>query len=458
MRVAILGFSDQEQSESLPIYRYFKAKGAEISAFYWGEPRLPDDVHKIKIDKNAVIDNLSGFDLIVRGPAIHPRQVTSDTPITSLTDIVVKESPSKNIIGVTGTKGKGTTSTLVTKLLEAQGRKVWLGGNIGKPLLDDLKEIQADDWVVLEMSAGQLITFSGRVHIAVCLMVVPEHLDWHTDMQEYINAKTNLFSHQTADDVAIYFASNATSVGIASHSSGKKVPYYKKPGAFVRDDGMIVVGDKELEVIHKSEVKLLGEHNLQNICAALTAVHEAAGSLDPFDSSTGVDLLRVNPEPVEWIDKAKAVLHSFSGLEHRLELVRELQGVKYYDDSFAATPDSAIVALEAIPGKKVIILGGFDRNLPIEHLAKAVKEHSADLLKAVLIGVSAERLAKELDGVRFDNYAIPGAKTMSEVVSSANEFAKPGSSVVLSPGFTSFDMFKNFVDRGDQFKDVVNQL
>ncbi|OGL25985.1 UDP-N-acetylmuramoylalanine--D-glutamate ligase [Candidatus Saccharibacteria bacterium RIFCSPHIGHO2_12_FULL_49_19] len=434
MRVAILGFSDLEQSESLPTYRYFKAKGADITVFYWGEPELPNDVHKVKIDKNAVIDNLSGFDLIVRGPVIHPRQITSDTLLTSLTDIFVKESPSKKIVGVTGTKGKGTTSTLIAKFLEAQGKKVWLGGNIGKPLLDSLEEIKADDWVVLEMSAGQLITFSGRIHIGVCLMVVPEHLDWHTDLEEYTQAKSNLFSHQSADDVAIYFANNPTSVSTASHSPGKKVPYYQKPGAYVRDDGMIVIGDTD--VVHKSEVKLLGEHNLQNICAALTAVSEATGSLD----------------------KAKAVLHSFSGLEHRLELVREFEGVKYYDDSFAATPDSAIVAMEAIAGKKVTILGGFDRNLPISHLAKAVKRHSADLLKAVLIGVSAQRLAKELDEAGFENYVIPGAKTMTEVVNSAKEFAKPGSSVVLSPGFTSFDMFKNFADRGNQFKEVVMKL
>src|SRR3989344_2165064 len=482
MRVAILGFSDQEQSESLPIYQYFKTQNADITAFYWGESKLPDEVHKVKIDKSAVIDNLSGFDLIVRGPAVHPRQIRSDTPVTSLTDIFIKESPSKNVVGVTGTKGKGTTSALVAKMLEAQlsthstdaqgrsegtrratsssqgGKKIWLGGNIGKPLLDNLKEIKPEDWIVLEMSAGQLITFTGRIHVGVCLMVVPEHLDWHTDMEEYTNAKANLFKHQSPEDIAIYFAGNETSVRVAGQSPGKKVPYYQKPGAYVRDDGMIVIGDDEIEVVHKSEIKLLGEHNLQNICAALTTVSEALGGLDPFDSPPSGGSLRVNPEPVEWIDKAKAVLHSFSGLEHRLELVRESEGVKYYDDSFAATPDSAIVALEAIPGKKVIILGGFDRNLPIEHLAKAVKEHSADLLEEVLIGVSAERLAKELDGVRFDNYAIPGAKTMSEVVSSANEFAKPGSSVVLSPGFTSFDMFKNFVDRGDQFKDVVNQL
>src|SRR3990167_8263065 len=232
MRVAILGFSDQEQSESLPIYRYFKTQNADITAFYWGESKLPDEVHKVKIDKSAVIDNLSGFDLIVRGPAVHPRQIRSDTPVTSLTDIFIKESPSKNVVGVTGTKGKGTTSALVAKMLEAQlstsssqgGKKIWLGGNIGKPLLDNLKEIKPEDWIVLEMSAGQLITFTGRIHVGVCLMVVPEHMDWHTDMEEYTNAKANLFKHQSPEDIAIYFAGNETSVRVAGQSPGKKVP------------------------------------------------------------------------------------------------------------------------------------------------------------------------------------------------------------------------------------------
>jgi UDP-N-acetylmuramoylalanine--D-glutamate ligase len=431
MRVAILGFSDQEQSESMPIYRYFKAKGAEITAFYWGEPQLPEDVHKVKIDKNTVIENLEGFDLIVRGPAIHPRQVRSDTPVTSLTDIFVKESPSKNIIGVTGTKGKGTTSTLIAKLLEAQGRKVWLGGNIGKPLLDDLSEIKPDDWVVLEMSAGQLITFTGRVHIGVCLMVVPEHLDWHTDLQEYTDAKANLFKHQTSDDIAIFFADNPVSVGVASNSLGKKIPYYQRPGAYVREDGMVMLD--ETEIIPKSEVKLLGEHNLQNICAALTAVYEAAGGLD----------------------KAKAVLHSFSGLEHRLELVREFEGVKYYDDSFGTTPETAVVALAAFNQPKVVILGGHDKDIPFDKLADKVSNNN--VRHAVLIGDTAPKLEELLKERGFSNYSL-GLKTMPEIVTEAKKNAQPGDVVLLSTGCASFGLFKDYKDRGNQFKQVVQAL
>ena len=461
MRVAILGFSDQEQSESLPIYQYFKTQNADITAFYWGESKLPDEVHKVKIDKSAVIDNLSGFDLIVRGPAVHPRQIRSDTPVTSLTDIFIKESPSKNVVGVTGTKGKGTTSALVAKMLEAQlsthstdaqgrsegtrratsssqgGKKIWLGGNIGKPLLDNLKEIKPEDWIVLEMSAGQLITFTGRIHVGVCLMVVPEHMDWHTDMEEYTNAKANLFKHQSPEDIAIYFAGNETSVRVAGQSPGKKVPYYQKPGAYVRDDGMIVIGDDETEVVHKSEIKLLGEHNLQNICAALTTVSE------------------INPEPVEWIDKAKAVLHSFSGLEHRLELVREFEGVKYYDDSFGTTPETAIVALAAFDQPKVVILGGHGKGIPFDELADKVV--AGNVRHAVLIGDTAPKLEELLKEQDFTDYSL-GPRTMPEIVDVAKHRAQPGDVVLLSTGCASFGLFHDYKDRGNQFKKAVNAL
>jgi len=464
MRVAILGFSDQQGSESLPVYRYFKAKGAEITAFYWGEPHLPEDIHKVKIESDSVIDNLQGFDLIVRGPAIHPRQTGHGTPVTSLTDIFVKECPSRNIIGVTGTKGKGTTATLIAKMLEAGGKKVWLGGNIGKPLLDDLPNIQPDDWVVLEMSAGQLITFTGRIHIGVCLMVVPEHLDWHTDMDEYVSAKSNLFKHQGKGDVAVYFSENDLSAKIASFSPGKKISYYRKPGAYIREDGMVVIGDEETEVISKTAVRLLGEHNLQNICAALTAVFEAVGSLDPSGivHESGISQGRTPGTSREnavggssWVDKARVILNSFSGLEHRLELVRTLGSIKYYDDSFGTTPETAIVALKAFKEPKVVILGGSDKGIPFDELADTVA--SSNVRYAILIGETAPKLEKLLKSRNFSNYSL-GPSTMPEIVSEAKKHAQEGDVVLLSTGCASFGLFKNYKDRGDQFKQAVNSL
>jgi len=431
MKVAILGFSSLDQSESLPVYRYFQKKGAEITAYFWGEPDLPADVIPKRIEVGASIKGLDEYGLVVRGPAVHPRQITTTTPVTSLTNIFVEHSPTKNIIGVTGTKGKGTTCTLIAKVLEASGQKVWLGGNIGRPLLDDLDHIQLSDWVVLEMSAGQLIDFSQNIHLAVCLMVVPEHLDWHTDMSEYLAAKSNLFKHQTSSDTAIYFAGNENSSKIANASPGRKIPYYQKPGAYVREDGMVVIGEDE--IMPKDGVKLLGNHNLQNICAAVTTVWQ----------------VQQNPEAI------RQVLSSFSGLEHRLEFVREHDGVKYYDDSFGTTPETAIVALQAFSQPKVVILGGSDKGVAFDGLAGAVVKNN--VRHAVLIGSTATKIKELLQARDFNNFS-EGFNSMSSIVAAARQAAQPGDVVLLSTGCASFGLFKNYKDRGNQFKTVVRAL
>ncbi len=276
---------------------------------------------------------------------------------TTIRHIFFEQVNTSNIIGITGTKGKGTTSTLVAKMLEAAGKKVFLGGNIGKGVLDFMSEVQPDDWVVLELSSFQLYRFHYSPHIGVCLMISPEHLDWHMDMREYVESKSNLFKHQTEHDIAIYFSDNQYSVQIAEPSPGSKIPYYQTPGALVRPDGTIVIGENgATEIATKDEVKLLGEHNLQNICAAITAVWSSLSEVE---------------DPIK-IKATRQVLTTFTGLEHRLEFVRELNGIKYYDDSFGTTPDTAIVAMQALPQPKVMILGGSDKGIPFDQLADAV--------------------------------------------------------------------------------------
>jgi len=350
---------------------------------------------------------------------------------TTVYDIFFEHCKTKNIIGVTGSKGKGTTSTLIAKMLQASGRTVHLGGNIGTPILDLLPNIELTDWVVWELANFQLKPVSYSPYIAVCLMITAEHLDWHPDMEDYIRAKSNLFRHQKDDDIAIYFAGNEYSKKIASYSPGKKIPYYKPPGAYVREDGMIMMG--ETEVISKNNVKLLGEHNLQNICAALTAVFEAVGS----------------------VDKAQTVLSSFSGLEHRLELVRALGGIKYYDDSFATTPEATVVALKAFKEPKVLILGGSDKGLAFEPLADAVVKEN--VRQVIAIGQTAGKITELLNGRRFT--AITGGlTTMPEIVSATRKAAQPGDVVLLSTGCASFGMFKDYKDRGNQFKQAVQEL
>ena len=379
---------------------------------------------------------------MVRGaPTIHPKDIVAAngpeilTKVTSNTNEFLRVCPTKNVIGVTGTKGKGTTSTLIAKMLETAGQRVHLGGNIGIPPLELLKnDIKPEDWVVLELANFQLIDLRISPHIAVCLMVVPEHLNWHADMAEYILAKSQLFAHQSSDDIAIYYSENDISREVAAAGAGHKLTFYRTPGAFVNGNMITIDGQ---EVCTTNELKLLGAHNWQNVCAAITAVWQ-----------TGVrDLAAL-----------RSVATSFSGLPHRLEKVRELDGVTYYNDSFAATPDAAIAALTAIPGKKVLLLGGFDRGLPIDHVAKACAENTESIRKVILLGASAERVKGVFDTAGFTNYEVTTAKTMPEIVVIAKGAAQAGDAILLSPGFASFDMFKNFEDRGLQYKAAVNAL
>jgi UDP-N-acetylmuramoylalanine--D-glutamate ligase len=315
-------------------------------------------------------------------------------------------------------------------MLEAAGRDVRLGGNIGVPPLSFLNMLSNDSWVVLERWSFQLIDIKSSPHIGVCLMVVPEHLDWHSDNEEYKRSKSNLFARQGPDDKAIYFAENKTSKEIASAGQGQKVPYYSPPGAYIKDGG-VTLGD--FAICKTEEIKLLGRHNWQNVCAAVTAVSQAG---------VGAEAMR-------------SVLTSFTGLEHRLQSVRELDGVTYYDDSFGTTPETAMVAIQAFDQPKVIILGGSDKGANYDDLAKTVND--SNVRAAVLIGDQASEIEAALEKTGFKNF-VPGGDNMTEIVDTARSKAESGDIVLLSTACASFDMFKNYKDRGEQFTKAVQAL
>lgn len=435
MKIAILGFGDQGKSS----YEYWDNPSNEITICDSREDIEAPKYYKTKLGKDFLKD-LDYFDLIVRAaPIIHPREIlnaNSDSSnildkLTTNTNEFFRVCPSKNIIAVTGTKGKGTTSTLIAKMLEASGKTVHLGGNIGIPPLEMLKEnIKPEDWVVLELANFQLIDFKYSPRIAVCLMVVPEHLDWHEDMEEYIAAKQQLFINQTENDTAIYYADNENSESIASASDGKLIPYFEKPGAIV-ENGKIVIENSQ--ICDVNDIALLGKHNWQNVCAAITAVWQVTQNTDAISK----------------------VIQNFSGMEHRLELVRELDGVKYYDDSFGTTPETAIVAIEAFKEPKIVILGGSDKGAKFDELAKAVKQNNVK--KVLLIGLMADRIKNSLDDTGFIDY-LEGGTSMAEIVNKANSLSSSGDIVLLSTACASFDMFKNYKDRGDQFRKAVESL
>lgn len=439
MNVAIIGFATEGRASA----SYFHRLGHEVTVCDI-DPSLDvpkeyasqlGDDYLLKLDK---------FDVVVRSAGIKPSTILAKNPgisekITTAIDAFIAAAPTKNIIGITGTKGKGTTSTLTAKMLEASGKKVWLGGNIGLSPLSFIDKIKPSDWVVLELSSFQLSDIKHSPRIAVCLMVVPEHLNWHDDMEDYTAAKARLFAEQTSADIAIYFSENEQSTAIASNGRGQKIPYYASPGAWVNGNMITVAGE---EICTTDELKLLGKHNWQNACAAVTAVWRALSPTKPYEIQNTISAIR-------------SVLTTFSGLEHRLELVRELGGVKYYDDSFGTTPETAIVAMEAFDQPKVVILGGSDKGASYDELARAVA--SNNVRTALLIGDQAEYIKKALESASYHDHT-PGGQNMSEIINTARNIAKPGDIVLLSTGCASFGMFQNYKDRGNQFKQVVLSL
>lgn len=434
MKVAIVGFGIEGRS-ALP---YWLERGADVTVCDKNEgAEVPPGV-KTQLGADYLKD-LGRFDVIVRTVGMHPKIILAENPgvkdkITTNINEFLRVCPTKNVIGVTGTKGKGTTSTLIVKMLEANGKHVFLGGNFGIPAFSFLPKLTKDSWVVLELSSFMLYDIKYSPHIAVCLMVQPEHLDWHGDEKDYYNSKANLFAHQAPKDVAIYFADNVTSHQIASKSPGDKIAYFDEPGAYVHKGDIMI---DQTVLCKTNELKLLGEHNWQNACAAATVAWQVAQNADPI----------------------RKVLTTFAGLPHRLELVREVDGVRYYNDSFASDPYASEAALAAIPGKKVGVFGGWDeRKLPLEHFAETVANHTKEMRTVILIGASSERLGTALKKAGFTNFHLTSAKSMKEIVAVARMRAEKGDAVVFSPGFPSFDMFKNFEDRGLQFKEEVHTL
>ncbi len=447
MKIALLGYAGQGKSA----FEYWNTPDNTITICDKDEHLDFPDGAKARLGDHY-LEGLDEFDLLVRTPALHPRDIQVNNPdapeilskITSVTNEFFRVCPAP-IIGVTGTKGKGTTSTLISRILEAAGKKVHLGGNIGIPPLELLKnKIQPEDIVVLELANFQLIDLIHSPHIAVCLMISPEHLNWHKDLFEYTHAKRQLFLNQQHGDIAIYNALNIYSEEIATASVAATKITYEVPekgqepefldGAYVEGSHIKMRGHTVCSI---HDVNLLGRHNLQNVCAAIAATW---------------DLIGQKPGTIQ------KALKNFTGLPNRLEPVRTKNKIAYYNDSFASAPGALVAALDSLPMPKVMIVGGYDRFLPLEEMTDAFTKHASDIRKVLLIGASAERVAEACQAVNFTNFQVSDAKTIGTIVREATELAQSGDAVVLSPGFASFDMFKNFEDRGNQFRKSVEEL
>jgi UDP-N-acetylmuramoylalanine--D-glutamate ligase len=415
--------------ESTSNAKFFEKQGAKVTFFDYTQGK--DNLKK-----------LDEFDLVVRSPGAHLELLEKYVPrekITSQTKLFFDLVPCK-IIGVTGTKGKGTTSSLIYGMLKKQGFDAYLGGNIGEPPFNFLDKLNAQSVVVLELSSFQLIDFDKSPHIAVMLMTTIEHLDWHKDLEEYVNAKRNILRFQTEKDFAIinrdYVASNESDI----HTNAK-VFYVSTErngyeGCSIKDNGVFLkLNGKEEKIIDASDILLPGKHNLENVSAAILAATLSGVSKENIIS----------------------VLKTFKGLEHRLELISTVNGVRYYDDSFSTTPETAIAAINAFKNPEILILGGSSKNSNFEELSQVISD-SKNIKAIIGIGVEWERIKEHVTNLGSVVLLIEGATNMEQIVKAASKIALPGDVVLLSPACASFDMFKNYKDRGEQFEKEVKKV
>jgi UDP-N-acetylmuramoylalanine--D-glutamate ligase len=360
--------------------------------------------------------------------------------VTSEMEVFFDLCPCK-IYAVTGSDGKTTTTTLISEFLKAQGKKVYLGGNIGKALLPQIEQIGPEDAAVVELSSFQLISMRQSPDVAVVTNVAPNHLDVHKSMEEYIEAKMNIFLHQNAFSRTVLNLDNEITKGFSSRVRGE-LAYFScqskvDNGAYLSEDGYLVrvKQKKEERLMHLSEIKLPGMHNVENYLTAISAV------LDEVDSSV-----------------IQQVAKEFGGVEHRIELVRTLDGVRYYNDSIATSPTRTIAGLKAFDQKLIVIAGGYDKKIPYEPLAPYINERVKVL---ILLGATApkiEKAVKEEEHYSPDQLTILHADTLEEAVELARKSAHEGDVVTLSPASASFDLYLNFEQRGKHFKRIVQSL
>lgn len=447
-KVAIIGLGISNK----PLIEHLYNLKARISVF--------DNREQEKIDKDILekvqelgiksylgenyLSNLKGFDYIFRSPSCRPdlpeieAEVERGAILTSEIEMVLKLAPCK-IVGVTGSDGKTTTTSLIYEILSKK-YKCFLGGNIGIPLFTKISEIRPEDIAVLELSSFQLMNMELSTDVAVVTNISPNHLNVHKDYQEYIEAKANIFKYQKEDGTLVINYDNDITKNFAKQANSKVVYFSRKeklPNGVIFDEDTIKICDNDLRrhVINKKDVKIRGLHNIENICAAIAATKDLIG-----------------PE-----DQKQAIME-FTGVEHRLEFVREIDNVKWYNDSIASSPNRTIAGLNSYNEKIVLIAGGRDKHLDYDPIAKPIIEHVDTL---IVMGETAEKIknvvTRELERQKKTLNIIKVAN-VEEAVKTAKEVAKPNEIVLFSPASTSFDMFKNFEERGKKFKEEVNKL
>lgn len=448
-KVAIIGLG----VSNIPILEYMHNLGANVTVFDDREKdKIAEDIlNKVKeynfnfcFGKDS-LDNLKNFDIIFRSPSCMPtrKELVAEKErgaiIITEIEIFMKLFPGK-IIGITGSDGKTTTTTLIYEILRNNGYNCYLGGNIGIPLFTKLNEMKPDDIAVLELSSFQLMGMEISPDISVITNITPNHLNIHSSYEEYIDAKKNIFKYQNKDGIVVLNYDNDITREAAKDAEGKVVFFSSK---IKLDDGIILDGNviKQCKdrlrkhIANTDELILRGRHMYENVCTAL-----------------GATATLVEPE------KAIEVIKEFKGVEHRLEFVRELDGVKWYNDSIGTSPTRTIAGLNSFEERITLIAGGYDKNLDYEPLAKPILEKVDNL---VLVGQTAAKISEAVkeeakkQGIDIKIYM---CDEFEKAVLTAKKVSKSGDIVLLSPASASFDMFKDFADRGNKFKELVNKL
>ena len=448
-KVAVIGLG----VSNLPLLEYLYNKKAQVTVF---DERTLEEIPEETINKintyefdtffgKNCLENLNGFNVIFRSPSCLPtrpelqKEADRGAIVTTEVEMLMEMCPCK-IIGVTGSDGKTTTTSLINAILQHAGYKTFLGGNIGTPLFTKLPEMEPNDIVVLELSSFQLMNMKISPDIAVITNITPNHLNIHKDYQEYIDAKKCIFKNQKENGILILNYDNDITRECSKEANGKVIFFSSKTkldSGFIVDDDIIKECNDGIRkhILNTDEVILRGNHNFQNIATALAA------------TKTLVDT-----------DVAVEAIKKFRPVEHRIEFVREIDGVKWYNDSASSSPTRTISGLNAFKENIILIAGGYDKNLEYEPLAKPVIDKVSTL---ILIGQTAEKIydvVKNESEKENKKININMCDTLEQTIEIAKKSAKKGDVVLFSPASASFDMFKNFADRGNKFKDLVNKI
>ena len=436
-RVAVLGLGVSNR----PLVRLLLEFGCQVTGC--------DKTPREKLDDEVLLLEQSGCrlqvgegyledveaDVVFRTPGMHPGNPAIEAlrrrgaRITSEMEVFFEVAPC-HLIAVTGSDGKTTTTTLISEMLKAEGKTVWLGGNIGTPLLPLCRQMKKEDYAVVELSSFQLMDMKRSPQRAVVTNLAPNHLDIHKDMEEYVEAKKNIFRFQNPGDLLVLNGDNAIT---ASFAGAGQTHFFSRKGrtnCVWEEDGVIFRRGEQ--ILKTADILIPGTHNVENYMAAIAAVDGLVSN-----------------------ETICRVARNFGGVEHRIELVRIKDGVKFYNDSIASSPSRTIAGLRSFPQKVILIAGGYDKHIPYDVLGPEICEH---VRKLFLCGATAGKIRAAVERTGMEQPEIVSCGDFESAVRAAAAAARAGDIVLMSPASASFDQFKNFMVRGECFKKIVKEL